>query len=146
MKKELIKYAKEKTLSTDNWIDVFEKAIEMQDINDDLGKKTSVRDIMISMTQGKKVDDQFKAFQSKVESLLPRLVYVLLLTATKDDFAKSCNVHDIFNQLNLFAQKIMKKNSKWTIKTEQTKENTKTKDGRHYVKMNCEVNSLDNSV
>lgn len=57
-------------------------------LNDSLGKKINIRDIIRQKIEGKPISEKFSDIVSEVDNTLPKLVSVLLETMSEKEFAQ----------------------------------------------------------
>lgn len=79
---------KQKSISEDQWIEIFEASEEMQMINYMLAKKNNVRDIIRNVVKGLSVGDKFVAARQSIDDKLPRLTCVLAESFCDPKFMK----------------------------------------------------------
>jgi hypothetical protein len=83
---------KVKSLTEDQWIEIFESCEEMQTINYELAKKNNVRDIIRNMTKNLPISQKFDTAKKQIDDKLPRLTSVLAQSFTDKTFIKSLSL------------------------------------------------------
>ena len=83
---------KVKSLTEDQWIEIFESCEEMQQINYELAKKNNVRDIIRNMTKNLPLSQKFENAKKQIDDKLPRLTSVLAQSFTDKAFIKSLSL------------------------------------------------------
>ena len=80
---------KVKVISDDQWIEVMENAIEVNQINDSLNKKNNFRDLVRQIIKKLNISDKFQGAVNQIDDIVPRLTTVLVMTFTEVKFVKA---------------------------------------------------------
>lgn len=68
---------KNKVISDEQWVEVFESSLEFMQINYEMAKKVIISDIVKQKIVNKKISDKFSEYSTKIDDILPRLACVL---------------------------------------------------------------------
>ena len=115
---------KKNQIENDQFIEVYEMSIEFLGLNEDLGHKINIRDLIRNKINNQKPAEKFREIDSQIENGIPKLSSVLIDGLGSRRFYKELkNINDetdykvkydvgmIFNQLITFIDKVIK-NSK----------------------------------
>lgn len=80
---------KVRQVSDYQFIEIFENSRELQSLNDTMGKKVIIRDLIKQKINGLQISDKFIDYYQQIEDDVPRLCHAMLTTFTQAKFVKT---------------------------------------------------------
>lgn len=150
---------KNRTFSDENFISLLAESVEWENLMEIGERKINLKDVLKSKLNGQKVSEKLKEIDLELESIVPKLISVLMETFADIGFAASLTafnaqknskvsftVDDLFTQISAFSNRAMR-NLENGYKGYEVKFTQLNKDAsygdKHYVEVQVEVQGLD---